>query len=249
MDLKVVSYNIRFIDDPDGHSIKERAQRLNKIIQPYNPDIIGFQEYTPKWEEYITEYFGHEYEIFNKYRSDPEGTPILWKKNKFRCLDKGYFWYSDTPEIESKGWDQRCDCYRICLYVVLKEIDTGKTIKYLNTHFGFGDRGQTLSAGLLYDYCTRTGNFPTIVTGDFNMIPDSPGYREMTKHFTDVNKVTTDYRGDTYHGYHPEEDHNEHIDYCFISSGVIPEAFKILDETVDGKFASDHWGLFAELKI
>lgn len=53
MKLKVISFNIRCRDDNYGHAIYERAPRLASLTLPLDADIIGFQEYTPKWEEHI----------------------------------------------------------------------------------------------------------------------------------------------------------------------------------------------------
>ena len=105
MELKVISFNIRYGDDPNGNSVAERAPRLAKITKGYDADIIGFQEFTVPWEKEIEKYYLDKYEMFNLYRSksELEGAPILWKKDKFELLDKGNFWLSDTPEVESRG--------------------------------------------------------------------------------------------------------------------------------------------------
>ena len=66
MKLKVISFNIRSCDDKDGNSIPERAPRLYKVTAPYDADVLGIQEYIPKWESGIEEFFGEKYEIFNK---------------------------------------------------------------------------------------------------------------------------------------------------------------------------------------
>ena len=134
MHLKVISFNIRCCDDKDGHSIPERAPRLHAAIAPRNPDLIGLQEYRPAWEAHIEKYFGEEYEIFNKYRSteSPESAPILWKRDQFTCLDKGYFWLSDTPDVESRGWDERYHCHRICEYVLLQDRESGKSFVFFS---------------------------------------------------------------------------------------------------------------------
>ena len=83
MELNVISFNIRCRDDENGNSIAERAPRLDKIIQKYEADIIGFQEVTPAWMPYIEKYFGEDYVIFNKYRCETkkESGPVLWKKH------------------------------------------------------------------------------------------------------------------------------------------------------------------------
>ena len=80
MRIKVISFNIRCVDDKNGNSIHERAPRLSTVTAPYDADVIGFQEYTPAWEHFINEYFCDKYEFFNKYRTDTgwiESAPIL----------------------------------------------------------------------------------------------------------------------------------------------------------------------------
>jgi len=251
MELKVVSFNIFCADAPDGHSIPERASRLDKILKKINPDLIGIQEDRPAWEKYLNEYFGDEYEIFNVYRcqEDKESTPILWKKSKFNCIKKGCFWLSDTPEVESKGWDEKYDCYRTCLYVILEDIASGKNFTFMNTHFGFGDKGQCDSVELINKYRKEISDYPTFITGDFNMIPSSKGYKKMTEYLTDVNAVTVNDLRSTWHGFTPEIDKNEHIDYCFVSDNVKPLNQRIIDETIEGKFPSDHFGLEILIEI
>ena len=251
MNLNIVSFNIRCCDDKNGNSIPERAPRLNKIMADYDIDLIGFQEFVPRWEEFIKKDFGDKYEFFNKYRAESnlESVPMLWNKEKFECIKRGYFWLSDTPETESKGWDELYDCYRICIYAVLKEKKSGKCFTFINTHFGFGDGGQTKSAKLIYEYSKKISSYPTFVTGDFNMKPDSPAYKLMSELFTDVNAVTANDLRTTYHGYEPEKITDSHIDYCFISKDIKPVNQKIMDEMIDGKFPSDHYGIYVTIEL
>ena len=251
MHLKIVSFNIRCCDDKDGHSIPERAPRLHAAIAPIDPDVIGLQEYRPQWKEHIAQYFGADYAMYNKYRSrkKPESGPILWKRDKFVCVDKGYFWLSDTPEKESRGWDERFNCHRICEWVILREKQSGRCFTFMNTHFGFGDKGQVASAQLIYDYSRRISEHPTFVTGDFNMRPTTPGYARMTELFTDVNAVTRKDLTLTYHGYCPEKHPDAHIDYCFVNEKVTPVDQKTITTTVNGKYPSDHYGLEIDLEL
>lgn len=250
--LKIVSFNIRYCDDDNGNTIVERAPRLASIIKQYEPDIIGLQEYRPKWEREIEHYFGDEYEIFNKYRNetiDVESSPILWRKDKFECIKKGYFWLSETPEVESRGWDEKCNCFRICEYAIIEEKHTQEQVVIMNTHLGFGDSGQVASAKLIYEYCRKISDSPTIVIGDFNMTPNSKGYKEMSNLFTDVNVLTANDFSSTYHGYKPEENKDQHIDYCFINEKVIPINQEIIKTLVDGKYPSDHYGLYVICQV
>lgn len=250
MKLNVISFNIRYCDDKDGNSISERAPRLKEVTLPKNADVICFQEYTPLWEKHVEEIY-KDYAIFNRYRSTSslEGVPILWKRNKFDLLKSGYFWLSDTPEAESRGWDELFHCYRICLYVILKEKENGKEFTVINTHYGFGDKGQADSSNLIFEYSQKISSCPTFITGDFNMHIEDLGYKEMVKHFNDANMFTRKDLSTTFHGYCPEKITNEHIDYCFIDKSIKAVDVSLIDNKIDGKFPSDHYGLFTQLEI
>ena len=153
MELNMISFNILCVDAPNGnqiYSLSARAPRVRAVVEPRNPDLIGFQEATPAWLELLNRDYGEEYEIYNVYRSEssPESTPIAWKRDKFTCLDKGNRWFSDTPEAESRGWDELFDCPRIFTWALLRENRSGTEFCFINTHFGFGNECQTKSTSL-----------------------------------------------------------------------------------------------------
>ena len=252
MKISVISFNIRCCDDANGNSIAARAPRLSEVTSYYDADIICFQEYRPAWEAYISEFYGNKYNMFYKYRNetvDIEASPILWCRDKFDCIKTGYFWLSDTPEIESRGWDEEHNCYRMCVYVILKHKLSGKTFTVMHTHFGGGNKGQVDSANLVYNYSKMISENPTFVVGDFNMTPDSVGYAAMIKNFRDVNTCTANDLSTTYHNYQPEVINDQHIDYCFIDNSILPLNQTIITDTVEGKYPSDHFGLYIELDI
>lgn len=248
--MKIVTFNVRCANDPNGNSIDERAPRIKQILERYNPDIIGFQEVTPQMLKHFEKYFHHEFEIFNKYRSSDnlEATPVIWKKEKFDCIDRGYFWLSDTPWIESRGKDT-CGCKRICMWVRLVEKSTKKEFFYFNTHFGFGDEDQLNSVRLIRQTANALNADSFILTGDFNMGLDSKAYHEMINYYTDVNMATVKDMGTTYHNY-GEKGVYEHIDYCFIDPEKINAVnSRVIYDTIDGKYPSDHYGICFELNI
>ncbi len=252
MDISVISFNIRHYNDKNGHSVPERIPRIFGILKEENADVIGLQEVRPHWEDAIKENLLTEYDMFLKYRAeapDNEASPIFWKKDKFTFIKSGYFWYSDTPNIQSKGWDEVYDCHRMCCYVKLMENSTKKEFLFFNTHFGFGDNCQIKSVDLIKKYTNEFSNLPIFITGDFNMKVTEPGYAQMTKYFTDVNTVTQNYDGITYHGYYEDINECRLIDYCFINRNVKGISYKVLNKTFDGKFPSDHYGLKFELEL
>lgn len=248
--LKVVSFNLRCANDPNGYSIDERAPRLKAILKNYDADLYGFQEVVPCWMEHLTADYGAEYEIFNKYRAEHnlEATPIMWRKSRFECLDKGYFWLSDTPDVESQGWDS-WGCYRICLWVKLYDKQDGNTFVFFNTHYGFSDPCQIASGNLILEHMRVMGTDAAILTADFNMRPESAGYKVLAEKLVDVNMATVKDLRTTFHGYHPEEK-NSLIDFCFVTPETVDcITSKRMDDTVDGMFPSDHFGVYSEVQI
>ena len=239
------------MDDANGNSIAERAPRLKAVLDKYDADVIGLQEFVPLWEEHIEKYFSNEYEIFYVYRTNEgwlETAPILYKKDKFNCLNKGYFWLSDTPEVMSGGWDIY-NHNRICFYVLLENKISGEKFAFFNTHFGFGDENQIKSVRLIQKYMDNFSDYPTFITGDFNATPQTNAYAEMVKKFNDVNELTLKDKRTTFHAYMTRGNLDCHIDFCFINDKITPISYKIIDDLIDGKYPSDHYGVFTELKI
>ena len=249
--IDFVSFNVRCCDDPDGNSIEERAPRLKQILEPLYADVVTLQEIRPKWVPEIEKYFSSEYESFLCYRSQekPEGLITLWKKNRFELLEKNFFWFSDTPHEESMGWDEKYNCPRICSYVLLKEKGSGKTFLVMNTHFGFGEDGQVKSAKLIQTYRNKFRDQNVILAGDFNMLPGSPAHVALLCDFQDANAKTANDRRATYHAYAPSAEQKMHIDFIFCDHRTVPESFRILDECVDGKYPSDHFGIYSRLLL
>ncbi|MCQ2435807.1 MAG: endonuclease/exonuclease/phosphatase family protein [Clostridia bacterium] len=247
--LDLITFNIRNSDDKDGHSIDERAPRLFPLIKRSSPDVIGMQESMPKWHKYIDEALGDEYAVFDMPRSshDVESIPLLYKKSRFDCKKAFHFWLSDTPDVESRGWDELFNCYRICMGAVLRDKETGTEFAYLNIHYGFGDAGQVKSDELTVERMNALG-VPYIISGDFNMQPEKAGYIKMTELMTDANAVTAEDWGTTFHGY--DAGHTgDHIDYCFISRGVKAVSSELIRDTENDKYPSDHYGLHTIVEI
>ncbi len=249
MTVKAVSFNIRYKSDADGHSVSERAPRIEAVTGDFGADIIGFQEYTPAWEGEIRSRYGDVYEMLVKYRDDSEdieASPILWRKDRFQLLETEHFWLSDTPEVKSRGWDTDCTCYRMCVAAVLRERQTGAEFAVMNTHFGLSHACHGKSAELILSRAAKYADLPLILLGDFNTEPSEAAYIRLAEAFTDVNAVTVNDTGETYHGYGRER---ERIDYIFVNGHVTPVSFFVDRRKFGEKYASDHYALCAELEI
>ncbi len=246
--MKIVSFNICVGDDPEA-----RMPLLKEVLERYDADIMGIQEVRePYWREFFEREFCDRYEMHLQYRkhNNQEGTPVLWKKDKFDCIDKGHFWFSDTPDVESGGWDDYAGCYRIVSWAKLREKASGKVFTYINTHYGFGNENQIKYGKLLFERMDMIDSGPTLLSADFNMFDTSDGYKVLTERFIDVNKATDNFGGPTYHGFDPETFKNgTPIDFIFATPDIQPITCKKITDQVDGKYPSDHFGVYAEVEI
>lgn len=254
--LKIISYNIRYTDDPGGNSIDERAPRLKHVIDMYDPDLVGFQEATPRWITHLYNDYEGKYEIRYKYRStqNSESTPLMWKRDKFELQDEGYFWLSETPEVESKGWG--ASLWRICYWVKLKIKATGETILFYNTHFDGGKEHHIGASNLILQRARAQGGFSkyaVFLTGDFNMTPWSAGYSAMVSDgdMSDVNEDLNQDKSTTTDGYNQTDGKSGHIiDFTFYSpKQAAPLFYKVLNEKSHNGYVSDHRGLYTEVAV
>ncbi len=258
--LKVISYNVRVADDGGEKDIEKRAPRLVEVITKRDPDIIGFQEVGTKWwETHNMKDMFPDYDYVMKYRaeSSKEGTPIFWKKDKFELVKDGYFWLSETPDQESKGWGE--EHYRIALWVQLKLKSTGKEFLYINTHYGFGPKAHVGSANLILQRMSALGGFtkyPVFFTADCNMSRYNDGYNAMMEggKFSDINWDLEDLNYKTGGGYHDDGHEGlvtgSPIDFCFYSPALItPLKYEIIDEFLMNGWVSDHKGLYMEMAL
>ncbi len=261
--LKIVDYNIRCANDPNGNSIAERAPRLFAFLEKHDPDIIGFQEAVPEWISYIEngtlqyDALIQKYEMRYHWRGadSKECTPLLWKKDKFELLDEGYYWLSETPDEESKGWGAKH--YRILNWVKLKVKATGKIFIFINTHLQSSDHGAH-SAPLIVDRAKKIGGFiqyPVIITGDFNYAPWSDGYTAFMKEgFLDLNDELGFNNAYTNNGYNNHADtasSNSIKDYIMFGGEkyIVPLKYEVLNEMYYDGWISDHRGLYGEFAL
>ena len=251
--LKIISYNVRCKSDGEGKTISQRSVRFKKVMDQYDPDIMGLQEVVPEWLTYLERDFSSTYSYINKWRASnsKESTPIFWKKDRFTLVESGHFWLSETPDKESKATSWGAKHYRVCMWVKLKIKATGKTFLFFNTHFDTVASARVPSAKLVVERAMGMGGFtqfPIFCTGDFNMKPDTTEYNEMCKSFKDINRVLSNSQTPTYTSYQTKT--GSIIDYCFFSSDKItPIKYQVVEEFVDNGYVSDHSGLYIEAKL
>ncbi len=256
--LTVMTQNLRVgADDGAENDIFLRCDRFIALLEKYQPDLIGLQEYTDEWDFMLLDYLEQsDYEIVFQYRAsgDREATPIMYNAKKLELVSHQFWWLSDTPEKESPSWDdgegKRC---RIVTECVFKEKKSGIEFAHINTHFGLTAYCQDESGKLLNRRIKETHpDRPLFVTGDFNTGEGSQAYEYLTADERLINSfyLATEF-GDTGGTYNGFEDgaHNSVIDFIFVSPKVDASYYSVLTDKPDDLFVSDHFAVLTKNTI
>ena len=251
--IRVMSANLRCINPQDTgkKSWFYRADLIIKNIENNKPSIIGFQEAT-KWQYAYLKDCLTDFDSVITYRDEStfsEGCPIFYRTDMYDLVDKGSFWLSETPEVMSKDWNSKC--YRICSYVILKEKSTEKEFVVFNTHLDHvSDEARINGIGVVLDKISQFGSLPSMIMGDFNAEEGSVTYENVTKDFLDARyQVDNAVDSCTYQNFGEELDRNR-IDYFMISkTGINVKSYKVVTDTFDGVYPSDHFPLLAEFTL
>lgn len=251
---RIVSFNLRCKDDIYG-SVENRSKFIVEALKAYMPDSFGVQEATEQWLSILDKNLGDLYARVGERRNKAKNTEysaVFYLKDKFELIDSGTSWLSKKPDVfASKSFLSSLP--RICTWATLKNKETGAVYTHLNTHLDhLLEFTRVKQAGVLVNKInelSKTG--PVVCTGDFNTQEGAKAYKVVAAAMKDskfIAKNSDD--GITFHDYgRPLTDENKAIDFIFVNDGIDVETYKIIDNTVNFMYLSDHYGLCADVYI
>lgn len=250
--MRVMSFNLLCWGQENTDRFwTKRIPLVTRIITKYEPDTLGVQEATPGWmkalkgalPEYACVGVGRD-----NGKNKGEYSAVFYKKAKYKLLDSGTFWLSETPDKPGLGWDARC--VRICTYAKLQEKKTGKVFVHFNTHLDHigpiaMQKGAELVTLKAKELCEGV---PAFFTGDFNVTPDSAPCKAVKDGgFIDCRDVAKKTDKDfTFHAFGTAA---SVIDYVFYKGDIKVDKFAVIREKVDKLYPSDHYSVYADLKF
>ncbi|OLY94025.1 Metal-dependent hydrolase, endonuclease/exonuclease/phosphatase family [Cnuella takakiae] len=183
-----------------------------------------------------------------------EYSAIFYDTVRLQPLQSGTFWLSQTPEVAgSKSWDAAIT--RIVTWARFRDRVNNKEFFAFNTHFDhIGKEARRESARLLLNRIHQmAGTMPVVLTGDFNAIPSDEPIQVLTdataliqvKDTKPLSRQPHYGPTGTFTGFGPKERDNDPIDYIFIRNGVEVLQHATLSQSWQGRFASDHFPVFA----
>lgn len=254
--VNVLSFNIRYNNPDDGeHAWPNRKGMVASVVRFHAADLIGMQEVLRSQIDDLTVLLPN-YSWYGVGRNDGknsgEFSPIFYRRDRFQLLDSGEFWLSQNPDqIGSKSWDAALP--RIATWVKFRDRESKQEFIHLNTHFDHrGEVARARSAELILDRLkTLSGNMPVVVTGDFNVPPESEAYATMTSMLVDskLESVSEPHGPEgTFGGFTVKVgDTGDRIDYVFVAEGTKVLRYAALSDQWDGRYPSDHLPVLAEI--
>ncbi len=246
-ELTVISYNIRYDNPNDGENQwKYRKERVANYIKEIRPDIIGMQEVLDPQLVFLDVSLT-EFSFVGVGREDGktkgEYSPILYNSNSLSLLQTDTFWLSETPTVISVGWDAALE--RICTYAQFEHKETGQKFWVFNTHFDhIGELARIQSAKLINQKVKmlNMNNSPVVITGDFNLTPDTAPIKIFQNTYKDVMQKTPANANNygTFTGFDKLSNGEDRIDYIFQKGLKTLESTHIWLKTTSGGWASDH---------
>ena len=258
--FKAMSYNLRVDIDDNGRSKNFIADMANTVLGE-EVDVFGTQETSTS----IFDALRAKLPDYNYYRgmiyegAGQISNAVFWKAEKFKLVEQGHRFMSDTPTVKSKYEDS--NAYRGFSYVILESRETGNRFLFISVHTDY--RGpETVRVAQLKVLTAflkeKAGNdFPAIIVGDFNSTPT----KNAVTSFDDDNprlgmtlKVAKT-KGDTGSTLVGSEFTTRHdpsyvYDYIFITTDrIIAEYYSVVVNFVDGKSPSDHLPVVSTLTL
>ena len=240
-DLVVGSYNIRNSNSGDarnGNGWERRCPVICDQVEWVGFDVFGLQEVKHnQLEDMLAGLPDYTYEGVGRDDGKQAGeySPIFYKKERFKYLEGGTFWISETPEkVGVKGWDAALP--RICSYVHLQDKVTKKRFWFFNLHMdhvGVEARreGAKLIAKKITEMC---GKEPAFVTGDFNVDQHNEAYRTILNtgilydsyEVADKKYATTG----TFNSFNSNLYTESRIDHIFVTEHVTVNNYAVLTD-------------------
>jgi endonuclease/exonuclease/phosphatase family metal-dependent hydrolase len=252
--MRIASYNLRYGTADDGENAWiNRKEMVKSLITYHDFDLFGTQEGFAFQLKDICELEGYSY--IGHGRDDGkdggEHAAVFYKKDRFKLLDSGDFWLSETPDVPGKGWDAVC-CNRICSWGKFKDSKSGKVFFFFNVHFDHEGVVARKESGKLMVRKIKeiAGKFPAICTGDFNSTPETEQIKALQFILHDSSLISSQKPygpTGTFNGFRFNTNPGSRIDYVFTDNRMKVLKYAVLTDSKENRFPSDHFPVVVDV--
>ncbi|HLW07337.1 MAG TPA: endonuclease/exonuclease/phosphatase family protein [Marinilabiliaceae bacterium] len=254
--INVASFNLRFETVHDGENTwSNRRDFVKELITYHEFDIMGTQELHHSQISDLLQMKGWKYTGGGRDDGINKGehSAIFYKEDRFKLLESGDFWLSETPDIPSKGWDATC-CNRICSWGKFKDKKSRKTFFVFNVHFDHEGLQARIESGYLMTRKIEeiAERYPALLCGDFNSNPDTEQIQHISSQLNDsylISELPPYGPVGTFNGFKINAPLKDRIDYIFVSNHFKIHKYGALTDFKEGRFPSDHLPVVVNLSF
>ena len=253
--FRICSFNIRTRGDKAPNDWQTRISRILAIFEKYELDSIGVQELTTQQKNALmakaTNYAAVG--VGREPNKQGEHNCVIYRKDRFDCLDAGTFWLSTTPDVVGSH-SLKTACRRICTWAKLKDKKTGKEFVHFNTHLDHRseDARRNGAALIMSRMDDIAKGLPCFLTGDMNCRINTPSIQSFLAKMKNTKDVSeTPHKGSfqTFHAYryNPEKPSKGEIDFIFFSGDMRVLKHATINDHNGNEYPSDHFPVMAEI--
>jgi endonuclease/exonuclease/phosphatase family metal-dependent hydrolase len=239
-----------------------RRDAAAHVVRYHRPEVLGLQEAQRHMiDDLVTRLRDYAWVGTGRNEGTDAGefTPLLYRSDRFDCVEHATFWLGPDVRKSGRSWDAACP--RIVTWARLRDLDEGHDWVCFNTHFDhFGKNARRESARLLVRTVFEVARTdPALVMGDFNCRDSSVTYRILTTGDGDPALALKDAKSVSVHGHHgPRKTWrgiaagmigSARIDFIFVKNGVCVLDHATLGNEWNGVIASDHNPVLAEVSV
>ncbi len=200
-DVRIMSFNVRYMNAKDTGNThwSKRLPRIVKMIEDFQPDILGLQEAKKKQINQLMAKLPNKYTWFGKSRSaiplaNEEHNPIIYNADTVKLLFHGTYGLNDTFTV-GKNVEKEYEAARMIgvgkakiqvgtkvTYRVPRIFTVGKfqvkkggaLVTYINTHLTLAsNEARKKQIGYIFSFLqkkySKSPNELVMIGGDFNM--------------------------------------------------------------------------------
>jgi endonuclease/exonuclease/phosphatase family metal-dependent hydrolase len=257
--MKLISFNIAIMID--------NSQKVINFVNQINPDIVCFQEIIRHLDNSVYSRFKSKAKIENSIKLPysffgPQWIANADIKNGKICKEYGGFleqgnevlskypivaasneFFHRKYELSIDRTNFYTEDHARCVEVVEIMVEN-KKIQILNLHGTWSkdclDSQRSVRQSRYIIQAAQRKNIPTIITGDFNLLPDTESIKMFNKNFVNLIKKykikTTRPKKDGYD--------LQVVDYIFVNDKIKVNSFEVIETDI-----SDHFPLILDFDI
>lgn len=261
--LRAATYNVHYIllgKETGSWSRGDWERRkgpLDEAFKAIDADVIAFQEMesfqngsdgsvnlTLDW--LLENNPDFDAAAIGPWQEFPRTQPILYRKDRLKPLDQGWFFFSDTPDvIYSRTFNGSFPAF--ASWAQFEDLRTGRTFRVICVHFEFkSSSNRRLSSELVAKRVEPwMGNEPVLLLGDINAGLGSTPVENLEQ----AGFAFLPVKGATYH-WNMGLNVMGPVDHIAYSKGLKPQSGPIiLRQKFSGEWPSDHYPVLADFSF